>query len=232
MTQVHKSNKESWIELSKFGSIVNFFHNCRAKQKSVITNLKIMTMKKLMVCALMALLVNFGLMAQNNMWVGGTLSIRSSDNGTSQSSTTFMPQFGMHLNPKWSVGGNLGFSSSKTVTGDNETKTNTTSVVPFARYWFSEAGNVRFFGQGELPLHFYGGETNGTDHDSYNSIGLVARPGLGFSLSEKWGLTMLMPPVFSFVNTDGNTNFYFGINDGYTIQDYLLDTSIGIIYKF
>ncbi len=185
-----------------------------------------------MVTALMALLVNFGLMAQNNMWVGGTLSIRSSDNGTSQSSTTFMPEFGMHLNPNWSVGGSLGFSSSSSDNGITETKQNTTSLVPFARYWFSEFGTVRFFGQGELPLRFYGGETDGIDHDSYNSVGMVARPGLGFSLSEKWGLTMLMQPVFSFVNTDGNSDFYFGINDGYNIQDYLLDTSIGIIYKF
>lgn len=63
-------------------------------------------------------------------------------------------------------------------------------------------------------------------------MGLVLRPGVGISLSERWGLTMLMPPVFSFVNTDGNSNFYLGINDGYNIQDYILDTSLGIIFKF
>jgi hypothetical protein len=190
------------------------------------------TMKKLMATALLALLMNMGLMAQNDMWIGGTLSIRSSENSNSQSSTTFMPQFGMHLNPKWSVGGSLGFSSSSSDDGLTEYKYNTTSLIPFARYWFSEAGNVRFFGQGELPVRFHGGEIDGNDIDGYNSVGLVARPGLGFSLSERWGLTMLMPPVLSFVNTDGNTDFYFGINDGYNIQDYLLDTSIGIIYKF
>ncbi len=189
-------------------------------------------MKKLMAIALLALLVNIGLMAQNNMWIGGTLSIRSSENVNSQSSTTFMPQFGVHLSSKWSVGGSLGFSSSSSDDGATESKYNTTSLIPLARYWFSEAGNVRFFGQGELPIRFHGGEINGNDLDGYNSVGLIARPGLGFSLSEKWGLTMLMPPVFSFVNTDGNTDFYFGINDGYNIQDYLLDTSIGIIYKF
>ncbi|GAO29715.1 Flavobacterial-specific protein antigen [Geofilum rubicundum JCM 15548] len=190
------------------------------------------TMKNLMVTALLTFLVSFGSMAQNNMWVGGTLSISSSENGTDRASTTLMPQFGMHLNSNWSVGGSLGFSSSSTDDGVTETKYNTTSLVPFARYWFSEAGNVRFFGQGELPLRFHAGEVNGNDLDGYNSVGLVARPGLGVSLSERWGLTMLMPPVFSFVNTDGSTNFYFGINDGYNIQDYLLDTSVGIIYKF
>lgn len=189
-------------------------------------------MKKLLLTALLALLVNYGLMAQSNMWVGGTISVRNSDNGTSQSSTTIMPQFGLHLNANWSVGGSLGFSSSSSEEGLTEIKYNTTSLVPFARYWFSEAGNLRFFGQAELPIRFYGGEINGEDLDGYNSVGLVARPGLEFSLSEKWGLTMLMPPVLSFVNTDGNTDFYFGINEGYNIQDYLLDTSIGIIYKF
>lgn len=190
-------------------------------------------MKNLMITALLALFVNFGLMAQTKMWVGGTISVNSSDEGsTESSSTTFMPQFGMHLNSKWSVGGSLGFSSSSSDDGIIEYKNNTTSIVPFARYWFSEAGNARFFGQAELPIRFHGGEIDGNDLDGYNSVGLVARPGLGFSLSEKWGLTMLMPPVFSFVNNDGNTNFYFGINDGYNIQDYILDTSIGIIYKF
>lgn len=190
-------------------------------------------MKKLMIIALLALLVNFGLMAQNNMWIGGTISVNSSDQGTNESSsTTFMPQFGLHLNPKWSVGGSLGFSSSRNDNGTFETKYNTTSIVPFARYWFSEAGNVRFFGQGELPIRFHGGKIGDNDLDGYSSVGLVARPGLGFSLSDKWGLTMLMPPVFSFENSDGDSYFYFGINDGYNIQDYLLDTSIGIIYKF
>jgi outer membrane protein len=191
-----------------------------------------MKMKKLIFSSLLALITMNCLVAQNNMWVGGTISVRSSDNGTSETSTTFMPQFGMHLNSNWSVGGSLGFSSSSSNNGFSETKFNTTSIVPFARYWFSQAGNVRFFGQAELPLRFHGGETDGVDHDSYSSVGLVARPGLGFSLSERWGLTMLMPPVLSFVNSDGDSDFYFGINDGYNIQDYLLDTSIGIIYKF
>ncbi len=43
---------------------------------------------------------------------------------------------------------------------------------------------------------------------------------------------MLMPPVLSLVNTDGNTDFYIGLNDGYNIEDYILKTSISFIYKF
>src|SRR5690554_7449895 len=51
--------------------------------------------------------------AQTKMWVGGTLSVASSDNGDSESTATFMPQFGMHLNENWSLGGSLGFSNRK-----------------------------------------------------------------------------------------------------------------------
>ena len=189
-------------------------------------------MKKSFLMLLLVCFTTSAAFAQTKMWVGGTLSVASSDNGTSESAATFMPQFGVHLNENWSLGGSLGFSSSKTEAGGIESKSNVTSIVPFARYWISQPGTFRFFGQGELPLRFYGGEVDGNDLDSYNSVGLVLRPGVGISLSERWGLTMLMPPVFSFVNTDGNSDFYLGINDGYNIQDYILDTSLGIIFKF
>ena len=189
-------------------------------------------MKKSILMLMLVAFATSAAFAQTKMWVGGTLSVASSDNGDSESATTFMPQFGMHLNENWSLGGSLGFSNRKEETPTLEETSTVTSIVPFARYWISQPGTFRFFGQGELPLRFYGGELNGDDKDSYNSVGLVLRPGVGISLSERWGLTMLMPPVFSFVNTDGNSNFYLGINDGYNIQDYILDTSLGIIYKF
>src|SRR5690554_1484913 len=189
-------------------------------------------MKKSILMLMLVAFATSAAFAQTKMWVGGTLSVASSDNNTSESTATFMPQFGVHLNENWSLGGSLGFSSSKTEAGGIESNSNLPSIVPFARYSISQPGTFRFFGQGELPLRFYGGEVDGNDLDSYNSVGLVLRPGVGISLSERWGLTMLMPPVFSFVNTDGNSDFYLGINDGYNIQDYILDTSLGIIFKF
>lgn len=189
-------------------------------------------MKKSFLMLLLVCFTTSAAFAQTKMWVGGTLSVASSDNGDSESAATFMPQFGVHLNENWSLGGSLGFSSWHKETPISEETSTVTSIVPFARYWISQPGTFRFFGQGELPLRFYGGELNGDDKDSYNSVGLVLRPGVGISLSERWGLTMLMPPVFSFVNTDGNSDFYLGINDGYNIQDYILDTSLGIIFKF
>src|SRR5690554_6521180 len=189
-------------------------------------------MKKSILMLMLVAFATSAAFAQTKMWVGGTLSVASSDNGTVQSATTCMPQFGMHLTENWSLGGSLGFSSSKTEAGGIESKSNVTSIVPFVRYWISQPGTFRFFRQRELPLRFYGGDVHDNDLDSYNSVGLVLRPGVGISLSERWGLTMLMPPVFSSENTDGNSDFYLGINDGYNIQDYILDTSLGIIFKF
>ena len=63
-------------------------------------------------------------------------------------------------------------------------------------------------------------------------MGLIASPGLEIAINEKWGFNMLMPPVLSLVNTDGNTDFYIGLHDGYNIEDYILKTSISFIYKF
>jgi outer membrane protein W len=168
-------------------------------------------------------------------WIGGTLILQSQENGQKTSSTTFMPEVGFHLNENWSVGGRVGFSSYKqeNVIGETQ-KTNTVSLVPFARYTFGAQSGLNFFGQGELPLHFYGGEYyNGSSMESSNSVGFIIRPGLSYSFSPKWGLNMLMPPILQFRDgPDSSSYFRFGINDGYSIQDYFLETSIGFVYRF
>ncbi len=190
---------------------------------------KLIEMKKLIIFALIAFGISTASNSQNKMWVGGifAVSVNEVSEFQTNSSTVFMPQFGYNLNDKWAIGGSVGINNHTTKTKTDgvtfKTKANATSIIPFARYSFGELGSVRFFGQGELPINIY---------DGYNSVGLNARPGLEIPLGEKWGLNMLMPPIFSFVNNDGSTNFYFGINDGYNIQDYILDTAIGIIFKF
>ncbi len=168
-------------------------------------------------------------------WIGGTLKVSSNENGNStSSSTSLIPEFGVYLNHNWAIGGRAGFSVNKDEQGDATDKTSTVFVIPFARYIFAETGRFNFFGQGELPLNFYGGENrDGSSKESSNSVGLRVRPGLSFDISDKWGFNMLMPSVFSFVNnSNDSSSFDFGVNDGYTVQNYLLNTSIGFVYKF
>jgi hypothetical protein len=184
-------------------------------------------MKRLLLSAVVAIALVGTIEAQTKFWVGGSFSISSSDHDPNKDhSFILMPEFGYRINDNWAVGGMLGFRSFTTETGDFEQKTNSTSIVPFARYYVGGVSMVRFFAQGSLPMIFHGGDV------SYNSVGLIASPGLEIAINEKWGFNMLMPPVLSLVNTDGNTDFYIGLNDGYNIEDYILKTSISFIYKF
>ena len=171
---------------------------------------------------------------ENSMWIGGTLSLTGEDNGQTRSTTTIMPELGYNINQAWAIGGRVGFTTDRTVQQGNTRRENTTSIIPFARYTFGDVAGFQVFGQGEMPLHFFGGNHyDGTSMDGSNSIGLAVRPGVSYSFTERWGFNMLMPSVLSIVSTgDGNSSYALGINDGYTIQRYLLSTSIGFIYMF
>lgn len=173
---------------------------------------------------------------ESKMWIGGGINFSTVDNGnTVQTNLGFMPEFGINFNESFSAGGRIGYFTNinKDAAGDKQ-KINQFSIVPFARYTFASFGKFSAFGQGELPLSFYGGENyDGTAMDSYNSIGLNVRPGLSYSINEKWGFNLLMPSVFSFVTQSNNySSVGFTLNRGYTVQSYLLDTNIGFIYKF
>ena len=170
---------------------------------------------------------------ENRMWLGGTLSLSGQDNGQTQSTTTILPEFGYYnTGSAWAIGIRAGLTTQKTVVQDNTRRVNTTTVAPFARYNFVDSDGFRLFGQAELPLQFFGGRHyDGSSMDSSNAIGFRVRPGLSYMLSEKWGFNMLMPSVLNFVqHSDNGSAYSFGINDGYTIQAYLLSTSIGFIY--
>lgn len=173
---------------------------------------------------------------ESKMWIGGSVNFSTVDNGnTGQTNVGFMPEFGMNFSESFSAGGRIGYFSTinKNAAGDKQT-VNQFSIVPFARYTFASFGKFNAFGQGELPLNFYSGKNyDGTEMDSYNSIGLNFRPGLSYAINEKWGINLLMPSVLTFI-TQSNDYTYFGFtfNNGYTIQSYLLDTNVGFVYKF
>lgn len=171
---------------------------------------------------------------EKGMWLGGTLSLSGQGNGQTETRTSIMPELGYNLEGAWAVGARVGFTTEKSVLQGNTRRDNTTSIIPFARYTFGEVAGFEVFGQGELPIHFLGGHHyDGTTMDTSSSFGFRARPGVAYHFDERWGFNMLMPSVLNFVNNSGGTSSYrLGINDGYTIQEYLLSTSIGFIYKF
>ncbi len=171
----------------------------------------------------------------SKMWVGGSINFNNINNdGDKGTGFSIMPEFGYAINESFTVGGALGYSTEIiNIDGDKDTD-NVLSIVPFARYSVINLDKISIFAQGELPLSFYSGTNfDGSSKDSQNSIEIALRPGLTYSFNEQWGFNMLMPSVFSFLtHSDNFSTVNFGINNGYTLQTYLLSTSIGFIYKF
>lgn len=185
-------------------------------------------MKKILLITLLSALMIFTTVSQEkNMWLTGTLQLSGNAyNAQSESSFTLIPEFGYHIEGPWAVGGQVGFDTYRSSNGDTSRESRTV-VAPFARHLFGAPGSMNFFAQAELPLNFYGG-----DQPSSTSVGFNLRPGLVYLFSESWGATMYMPPVFSFESHNDFTSFEFAINDGYTIQRYLLSVALGITYWF
>lgn len=192
-------------------------------------------MKRTFFTAILLTAFIFALPAQEHYgrWLGGTVSLSGQSNGQRQSTTTLMPEMGFHLTDSWSAGVRAGFSTSRTKIDNNVRSENAFSIMPFARYTFGNLAGFNIFGQGELPLTFTGGKHyDGSSMDGTTTVGFRIRPGISYLFSERWGFNMLMPPVINFTSSDGSSSFRLGFNDGYTIQNYLLSTSIGFIYMF
>jgi len=167
--------------------------------------------------------------ATTNMWLGGTVGFRTSESGNSSTSTTnFIPAFGYHINDNWSIGGWIGISSTETRTGQVSTKLSTTTLAPFVRYTFTGVSDFSFFGQGEMALSFLGG-----DRPNENSFGLRIRPGVLYSFAQNWGIQLMMPSLLEFNSGPGeNSSFHLRVNDGFDLEEFLLNSQFGLVYKF
>jgi hypothetical protein len=192
-----------------------------------------MNMKKFLMTALLISGLSTLAPAQN-MWLTGTFRLEGRSNATGESSLTLLPELGYNLDGRWAVGGQLGFMNQwQTNVQGNTRREGSFAVIPFVRYFLGDQNSVNFFLQGELPLIFHGGQNfDGSSMASTTSVGFNLRPGLFYSITDRWGLTMQMPSFIMLENHDGHTTYRLGINDGYTIQRYFLSTALGITYTF
>jgi hypothetical protein len=190
-------------------------------------------MKKIMMIALLISGMS-ALAPAQNMWLTGTFRLEGRSNATSESSLTLLPELGYHLDGRWAIGGQFGITNQWNTNVQGQTmREGTFSIIPFVRYFLGDQNSVNFFLQGELPLNFHGGEHyDGRSMQSTTSVGFNLRPGLFYSLTERWGLTVQMPSIIMIENHEGHTRYRLGINDGYTIQRYFLSTAWGITYSF
>lgn len=199
-------------------------------------------MKKVMISLALVIAMSFSAAAQQgSKWLGGGLTISSTDDGNDNTTSNFSisPRFGYYFNDKWAVGFGLSYSSTtQEDASSNEIKTTGLGLVPFLRYKCVEAGKFNFFGQCELSYTSYNREaTTGpvTIKSDYKTTGLDIKPGVAYNINETFAIELTMPSILSYYSNSGDaegSGMNLGINSGYTIESYLLKPTFSFVYKF
>lgn len=129
-------------------------------------------MKKIVLSVIVALIA---ITANAQVYVGGTFGVGSDKvetEGTEVRNTTFkiLPEVGYELSEDWSVGTVVGYEYNKS----GDVKTNTFTIVPYARYFFLSSNVVRLFADGGFG--FSTSKTKG--NDALNSWNIGIKPGI------------------------------------------------------
>lgn len=142
-------------------------------------------MKKI-VLTLMVILMTISASAQ--VYVGGSLgfgsgkgSLNDGDNDIKSTSFKILPEIGYELDKNWSIGTVIGYEYSKL----DETKINTFTVAPYARYSFFKSDLVRLFVDGGFG--FSTAKIKDSD-DALNTWNVGLKPGLAIKLSDNFCL--------------------------------------------
>lgn len=120
--------------------------------------------------------------ANAQVWVGGSLGFwNNGDAEGSQTKTTFSiaPEVGYDLSEDWSIAIGLGYESAKPEDGET---VSAIAVNPYARYNILKAGNFKFFLDGGFE---FGSVDTG---EKYSTWGIGIKPGIAYSLNEKFSL--------------------------------------------
>jgi len=202
-------------------------------------------MKKIILFVFGVCVFALGAYAQQSKWIGGGFSYSSTDDGGDKTTSSFgfSPEIGFVLNDKWAIGGGLYFGTANdTPNTISETNTSKFGIIPFARYYVAQTGKFTFFAQAELPYQTNKVETKTTvgggtvtTNVEYKSIGLNVSPGVSYDLNDRFALELKMPSILSYYSNSGdykNSGFSFVLNDGMSIQRYLLNPEFKFVYKF
>lgn len=161
--------------------------------------------------------------ANAQVWVGGSLGFwTNGDAEGSQTKTTFniAPEVGYDLSEDWSIALALGYASAKPEKGD---ATNTLSVTPYARYNVLKAGNFKLFLDGAVDIASI---DNGDD--SYSAWGVGVKPGVAYSLNEKFSLVAHMG-FLGYQDADDEISGVVQKGFGFNFSNNL---SFGVYYAF
>ncbi|MBQ8361063.1 MAG: porin family protein [Bacteroidaceae bacterium] len=121
--------------------------------------------------------------ANAQVWVGGSLGFWSNgdaEGNDTKTQFTIAPEVGYDLSEDWSIAIGLGYGMQKPDQGEDLT---TLTVNPYARYNFVKAGALKLFLDGGFEV---GSIDDG--NDSYTAWNVGIKPGVAYSLNEKFSL--------------------------------------------
>jgi len=123
--------------------------------------------------------------ANAQVWVGGSLGFWNNGDAEGyeqiKTSLEIAPEIGYDLSEDWSIAIGLEYALAKPDKGDDVYGI---GVNPYVRYNLLKAGNFKFFLDGGFEIAAI---DTGAD-DNYSAWGIGIKPGIAYSLNEKFSL--------------------------------------------
>lgn len=150
-------------------------------------------MKKVLL-TLMALIVSVAVNAQ--VWIGGSLGFWSNSDAEEYASSvetkswrSVLLEVGYNLSEEWAIAAGLeyGYHKFGDFNGTPIEATHSYSIAPYARYNFIRKGDLKLFLDGGFEII-----SMGSDEQEYTIWNVGIKPGISYSLTEKFSLVAHM----------------------------------------
>ena len=168
--------------------------------------------------------------ASGDMYLGGTISYSSDDDGTVKTtSNTIAPEFGYFLSDNLALTAGLELTSEDNGT----TKPKTTVISVGGRYYFLNVGE-RFKTFTNFGLRSGSIDSGVTGAEKTSTLGLGAGIGVNYWITSKWSVDFGLTDVFSYTSSKTGpaktTSMNLDINNKY--NNIFAAAKLGLIYKF
>jgi outer membrane protein len=168
--------------------------------------------------------------AKGDMYLGGTISYLSEDNGgVKTTSNTIAPEFGYFLSDNLALTAGLELTSEDNGT----TKPKTTVISVGGRYYFLNVGE-RFKTFTNFGLRSGSTDSGVAGADKTSTLGLGAGIGVNYWITSKWAVDFGLTDVFSYTSSKTgdvkSTEMSLDINNKY--NNIFAAAKLGLIYKF
>ena len=130
--------------------------------------------------------------------IDGNMGLNFIDNNDDQFFLSLNPSYGVFVEDKFAIGGELGLEYQKL----GASSSTAFSLLPFGRYYFGETGSYQFFAEAAIGLYLQGQQNNfGSDNET--ALRFQVGPGAAFFLSDKVSIDLQL----SYDRIGGNFDF-------------------------